>query len=124
MRFELAAQWTDDCQGKKDYDGPILSVSTRYWPRGGGFLAVYRQGDNVTFEQNDARPEIRPSATSALMLHYGEDGSEETIDLIEQSFEAETFEEVAAAVQTWAQEQMNRATRALFAEFGNPLEKP
>ncbi|MEY4299492.1 MAG: hypothetical protein RIR25_728 [Verrucomicrobiota bacterium] len=26
------AMWTPDCSGKQDFDGPLLSVSTRYWP--------------------------------------------------------------------------------------------
>ena len=34
--MNVPAKWTDDCQGKKDYDGKILCLSTRYWPRGGG----------------------------------------------------------------------------------------
>ena len=29
-RFE----WYDDCQGKKDYDGAIMQVFTRFWPGG------------------------------------------------------------------------------------------
>ena len=27
-----ALTWTQDCMGKQDYDGPIVHVSTRYWP--------------------------------------------------------------------------------------------
>jgi len=30
-------KWTNDCQGKKDFDGPIVTLSSRYWPSGGGF---------------------------------------------------------------------------------------
>lgn len=26
------AAWTNDCQGKKDYDGDLISISSRYWP--------------------------------------------------------------------------------------------
>lgn len=33
----INARWTDDCQGKKDFDGTIIDISSRYWPRGGGF---------------------------------------------------------------------------------------
>jgi hypothetical protein len=31
-------KWRNDCQGKKDYDGRIVHVSSRYWPRGGGYF--------------------------------------------------------------------------------------
>lgn len=24
--------WVSDCQGKQDYDGSLVSVSSRYWP--------------------------------------------------------------------------------------------
>jgi hypothetical protein len=115
--LRLQAEWTDDCQGKKDYDGDILSISTRYWPRGGGFFVLRNAGDGVAFEENDARPYIKPSATSSLMLTYHKDGGGDYVDLTEQSFEGETFEEVAAQVEVWAQEQMDRAVRALRAEF-------
>lgn len=116
--MKLRAEWTDDCQGKKDYDGPIVSISTRYWPRGGGFFAVHRQGNNVTFEENDARPEIKPSAKSALMLRFNDsDGDEDYLDLTSQEFEGETFEEVAAQVEAWAQEQMDKLVGILRAAY-------
>ena len=54
-RLLLSAKWTNDCQGKKDYDGPILEVSTRYWPRGGGFFVVRYTPSGVTVEP-DATP--------------------------------------------------------------------
>lgn len=30
--FKPAAAWTDDCQGKKDYDGRLIDISCRYYP--------------------------------------------------------------------------------------------
>ena len=44
-QFKLVARWTDDCQGKKDFDGRLLSYSTRYWPasyRGSGIYINVR----------------------------------------------------------------------------------
>ena len=36
-KLKVSARWTNDCSGKKDFDGRIVDLSTRYWPRGGGF---------------------------------------------------------------------------------------
>lgn len=116
-QFKLAAHWTDDCQGKKDYDGEILSISTRYWPRGGSAL-VFDSAHPELGLHKPARPDVKPSASSSLMLHYADaDGDADYIKLIEKDFEAETQEEVQAEVEAWAQEQMDRAVAALQREF-------
>lgn len=91
----LAAKWTHDCQGKMDYDGNILSISTRYWP------GSYQANGYV-------------SAKSALVL-WGADG--EDVELSVREFEAEDFATLAPRVEEWAQGQMDRAVRALRAEF-------
>lgn len=95
----VPAKWTDDCQGKKDFDGDVISFSTRYWPRGGGFH-ISRNG---SWEGNETRPEIRPSAHVAILLHHGEDddGGRDYITLCEDEFEGDTFEEVKAKVEEW-----------------------
>jgi hypothetical protein len=115
LRPLLDAQWTDDAQGKKDYDGSILSISTRYWPRGGGYLLVTRDGLSVTSEDNTARPAIAPRAMSHLVLHHK--NGRETTDLVSQQFEGETFEGVARQVEAWAQGVMDRVVRVLQREF-------
>lgn len=115
QQFKLDAKWTDDCQGKKDYDGEILSISTRYWPRGGGFHVFDRDNPKRGFQGNEARPQIRPSAQSQLVIYHAESGY---LTLVEQEFEAETQEEVQAQVEAWAQAQMDRAVAALQREFG------
>lgn len=98
MKSEI--EWTDDCSGKKDYDGDIVAVSTRYWPK--------RYQDNG-----------KVSATSSIMLSDGcPDHNGETEDLISKDFEGDTFAEVAIQVQGWVQEQMDRVEKALRAEFG------
>ena len=51
------AMWTDDCQGKKDYDGNMVSISTRYWPGPSG-------GGNDDVQYRDRR--IRDEALMAL----------------------------------------------------------
>lgn len=116
-KLKIAASWSDDCQGKKDYDGPILSVSTRYWPAGGHALIVNRTAEGVTMEQEaNGRP---AHASSAINLDLA-DG--DYLVLAMKHFEAPTFEEVAPQVEAWAQEQMDRVVRALTAEFGEPVE--
>lgn len=91
--------WTDDCQGKKDFDGDILSLSTRYWPRGGGFHASFIvPGQPVVWEGNEARPEIKPSAHSSILLLGKE--------LVSKEFEAETEAEVKQQVEDWARAQI------------------
>jgi len=62
-------------------------------------------------------PEIKPSATSGLMIRHGDPECQDYLKITERDFEAETFEEVAAQVEAWAQEQMDRAVKALRAEF-------
>lgn len=120
--MKIAAKWTDDCSGKKDFDGAILRISTRYWPRGGGFYVL----DSSGFHGNDARPEIKPSATSKIVLYHGEptDGSYgRSVTLSERDFEFETQEEVQSAVEAWADDQFRRIRSALEKEFGAELRE-
>ena len=70
--------WSPDCQGKWDYDGVILRVSSRYWP------GNYRQDG-------------RPSATSTIL-----DAERE---VAKQDFVGDTEAEVKAAVEAWVREQ-------------------
>lgn len=117
MNEQLAAKWTNDCQGKKDYDGSIIRVSTRYWPRGGGFDLI--AGDSI--EGNDSRPNIRPSACCSIVLCHDEpvegQPNGQYIVLIEKDFEGESFDEVAASVEAWAQQQYERVVSAVRGEF-------
>jgi len=94
-------EWTNDCQGKKDFDGEVLHVSSRYWPRGGGFHVLDENG----WSGNEARPEIRPSAVSHIYFFDKE--------LVTKQFEADTEEEVKALVETWVKEQIASLTEHL-----------
>lgn len=98
-------EWTDDCQGKKNYDGPLIRVSSRYWPRGGGFHLLV--GRNFV-ESGKIRPDIKPSAESSIML------ADETT-IFEKKFEAETEEEVKAQVETWVEEKYEIIRQAIDA---------
>lgn len=104
----LNAEWRDDCQGKKDYDGEILRISTRYW----GSRDYRIVGGNLT----------KPSAKSSLMLSYRANDELPTYDpgyinLVEQEFEAETEAEVKALVEAWAQQKMNEVVQLLMDKF-------
>lgn len=98
---ELDAEWTPDCSGKQDYDADLVSLSTRYWPRGGGFL-MFSGGE---FQGNESRPEIKPSAKSSILVMGKE--------WVSADFEGETESEVKAQVEAWAAAQWDRIRAAL-----------
>lgn len=117
--MKLTAEWTDDCQGKKDYDGNILSISTRYWPANGGFHIFDRDHPELGFRPNEIMG--KPSAKSSLVINYGE---EDYFTLAKAEFEADTEEAVKAAVEEWAQGQMDKAVAVLTAAFGASAPPP
>ena len=108
--FKLPAEWTDDCQGKKDFDGDLVSLSTRYWPAGGG-MWIFEPGRGMN---TNPHPEIRPSAKSSILLNYSGD----YVIFAEQEFEADTQAQVQDLVEAWAKEQYQRVIAALTKEFG------
>lgn len=62
--------WSGDCSGKKDYDGKLLVVSTRYWPAGGGFYIMdSRHPEKGLYPSNNGQP---PSAHSSIILRCRE----------------------------------------------------
>lgn len=108
--LKVPAEWTDDCQGKKDYDGELVSLSTRYWPAGGGFSMFSRETGWV-----DNPADCKPSANAKILLrHAGDD----YVIFAEQEFEDASLEAVKAKVETWAEQQYQRVIKALRAEFG------
>lgn len=120
LDMKPAARWTPDCQGKWDYDGQMISISTRYWPRGGGFHLSDGKGE---FRPSiETHPEIRPSANAAINVNCGEPDengfNSDYAHLVEQDFEADTEEEVKAAVEVWVAEQYQRIVKCLLAEYG------
>lgn len=118
--LKVPAKWTDDCQGKKDFDGDLVTLSTRYWPRGGGFTILLHDGRaGVTeFQENDTRPEIRPSAHSSIYIgSRANEYYDESEQLIEAEFAADTQEEVQRQVEEWAAQQFARIADALRREF-------
>jgi hypothetical protein len=105
--MSIMADWTPDCQGKQDFDGPIIEVSTRYWPRGGGFSVLV----DGQWQENADRPKIKPSAHCSILLRDSE-AARDTV-LVDARFEGETEEEVKQAVERWANEQQQRIVLAV-----------
>lgn len=103
--MRLEAEWTPDCQGKQDYDADLVQLSTRYWPRGGGFH-ILDTGTRV-WAGNEARSEIKPSAHATIYLQDEK--------LAEANFEGATEAEVKAQVEAWAQQQFDQIASALRA---------
>ncbi len=117
--LKVPAKWEDDCQGKKDYDGELVKLSTRYWPQGGGFHVL----DATGWKGNETRPEIRASANASIYLgSTANDFYRDAKLLIEREFEGDSEAEVKAAVEAWALEQFARIDAALRREFGVPSE--
>lgn len=120
LKFKPCAVWTDDCQGKKDFDGRLVSISTRFWPSGGGFhvLRVFPQQE-PTFELNE-NPAILPSATASIVLNHGEPdeyGYGNYLTLCEQNFENSDPAVVMAEVEKWVEERVNEIAVVLQAHF-------
>lgn len=90
-------KWTSDCSGKWDYDGALISVSTRYWPSGGGFYINDASGFRKSTDGS-----IRPSATASIVLNVTQpDWTHRKI--VEKDFEGDSETEVKYAVEQWVQ---------------------
>jgi len=115
--LQPCAQWTRDCGGKQDYDGRLVSISTRYWPCGWGFHILT---ENHEWQGSEARPWVRSSAKADIVLNYGEPdeyGYGDSIELASAEFEEETEEEVKAAVEVWVRKQFQEIAELLVAHF-------
>jgi hypothetical protein len=114
------ATWTPDCQGKQDYDGRLISISTRYWPRGGGmfFFSTSEPGKGLR-QINDMA--IKPSAHAAISLNFGEpdeNGFGDYLDIVEQRFEGDTEAEVKVQVERWVKERFDEISVILMNHYG------
>ena len=112
--LSVPAKWTPDCQGKWDYDGDIITVSTRYWGRGGSFWIVESGKGIVNTGEAPERQHIKPSAHSAIHLNYG-DG--DYVEIVAAEFEGETETEVKAAVEAWVKTQFHWIVLRLAPEL-------
>lgn len=100
--MELKAEWVLDCQGKQDYDANLVRLSTRYWPRGGGYSMMTANG---RWLENQDRPSIPPSASATIYL--------QDEPLLKRTFEGATEAEVKMKVEAWAHEQFAKVVIAM-----------
>ena len=107
--MRLPAEWSDDCQGKKDFDGELVSLSTRYWPAGGGISLFHPK---LGWSHNPL--DCKPSANSKIILRHADD----YVIFAEKEFEGDSLEAVKEMVEEWAQEQYRRVIKAMTQEFG------
>ena len=112
MNLKPYATWTDDCQGQKDFDGPLIWISTRYWPgpEGGGSMLIENR-PRALLKISTVPYGPKPSAHSAIHLRLGpaeaDDGGGEYLVWREKEFEGNTETEVKTLVEAWCSEQMN-----------------
>lgn len=105
MIYRTPAVWTDDCQGKKDFDGYVVILSTRYWPA--NYSSKGLCSANCSFELQHGEP------YSAYDNKYTDDN----ITLIEKEFEAATEGDVKEQVELWASEKFNEIAELLINHF-------
>lgn len=120
--IDVIAKWTPDCQDKQDYDSPIISLSTRYWPRGGGFTLIHKENGQVTFQDNDERPTIPPHAHASILLEFRDrnaDNKEQEYysTLTEADFTGETEDEVKRQVEEWSRSQIEFIAEAIISAY-------
>lgn len=115
---KLEIEWIDDCQGKKDYDGRLVVVSTRYWPAGGGYHVFDSRHPEKGLRPSDDGS--KPSANCSILLARGDlNGTYE--ELIEKEFDGDSFEQVASQVEEWAAEQYEKIATVLRSAFGQTV---
>jgi len=100
--------WTLDCQGKKDYDGDLVTYSSRSYPRGGS-SDIFGPNGYHSDRTDPSRQHIKPSAVSGIYVMG--------VEITKKWFEAETEEEVHAQAEAWVQEQTERVRSAVLRAF-------
>ena len=96
------AKWTDDCQGKKDYDGRLISISCRYYPGPEGPHAL-PYGPT-------------PSAHAAIHLDCGEPnagGYGDYLTLTEKEFTGPDEADVKRQVEEWVKQKFDQISLLL-----------
>ena len=119
--MKTTAKWTDDCCGKKDFDGEMLTVSSRYWPKGGsGMMFDTSNPTEGLRSYDDGSP---CSANSKILFHYTKENGDQDYVVVAETGDYVTgasLEEVQAKIETWVQKTTDRILRALTKEFGIP----
>lgn len=119
--MKTTAKLTDDCCGKKDFDGEMLSVSSRYWPKGGSALAFDTSNPSAGLHHYDDGSAC--SANSKILFHYKKENGDQDYVVVAESGDyitGDSLEEVQAKIESWVQKTTDRIFRALTKEFGIP----
>lgn len=103
-------EWTPDCQGKQDFDGELIHLSTRYWPAGGSAHILDTAKPELGLQPLHD-PAIKPHAHAAIYI-----GGNAEHKLAERDFKADTEAEVKALVETWAQQQFDQIVSNLLSK--------
>lgn len=111
----IPAKWTDDCSGKKDFDGAFVSLSCRYWPKGGSAFSLDTTNNKGLQKYDDGS---RASASCQLLLNIG-DGDYRILTSTPGYLEGDSESEVKAKVENWAADVYGRVLLAVDAEFSN-----
>ncbi len=113
----VVARWTDDCQGKKDFDGSVVELSTRYWPgaNSGYGVTLLSMAHNGHVREELVPHGSRHHAHTSICLVRGTGG--DLLTLAGEHFFGDSFDEVKLAVEAWAQRMVARVWRTVIAEF-------
>lgn len=84
-------EWKPDCQGKANYDGPLISIEARSWP--------------ASYQLNEMF-----SAEAYIFINH----NPEPFSLAHAKFEAPTKEEVEAMVIKWVRENSRNLIKKLL----------
>ena len=118
---KTTAVWTNDCCGKKDFDGEMLTVSSRYWPKGGSGMAFDTEHPGRGLHRYDDGSQC--SASSKILFHYTKENGDTDYLVVAETGDyitGATQEEVQTKIEDWVQKTTDRILRALIREFGLP----
>ena len=106
--------WTQDCQGKQDLDGELLSLSTRFWP-------LFHAGSDKV--QAIASLQLRVRLEARMPCGGPKDPAWRSA-----WFYGDTEDEVKRAVEKWARARLAEARRLLGPakpqrKFGEPPKR-
>lgn len=117
-KAEYNLEWVPDCLGKQDYDGTLVSLSCRMYPRGGGFSQVDTRTGEV--KGNEDRPAIPPEAMVSILLGDPCGGPYDV--MATASFQGETEEEVKTKVEEWSAGMIAKVEAAIRQAFAKGSE--
>ena len=99
-------EWTPDCQDKWDFDGGLLTISTRLWGNKGGTLCF----NTVTREMKEL---IEEKASAKCYFMFGGE------DLLESGdIEADTNDECKKLCEQWYKDNFRKAISLLVEKIG------